>query len=113
MAAGPHASTLKKIASKVLVIFPFEAPLYEHAGVPVEFVGHPLIDLIEITEPRDRFLAWRGISIRPRRPSRCCPGSRPNEVRAILPGLAASAALIRQAVPRVQFVTGARAQAVR
>ncbi len=95
--------TLKKIASKMLVIFPFEAPLYEREGVPVEFVGHPLIDLIEITEPRDRFLRARDLD--PAAPTvALLPGSRPNEVHAILPGLAASAARIRQAVPRVQFV---------
>jgi len=95
--------TLKKIASKMLVIFPFEAPLYEREGVPVEFVGHPLIDLIEITEPRDRFLRARDLD--PAAPTvALLPGSRPNEVHAILPGLAASAALIRRAVPKVQFV---------
>jgi lipid-A-disaccharide synthase len=95
--------TLKKIASKMLVIFPFEAALYEREGMPVEFVGHPLIDLIDITEPRDRFL--RGRDLDPAAPTvALLPGSRPNEIQAILPGLAASAARIRQAVPRVQFV---------
>ena len=32
---------MKRVADRVLVIFPFEAPLYEQAGVPVTFVGHP------------------------------------------------------------------------
>jgi lipid-A-disaccharide synthase len=95
--------TLKKVASKVLVIFPFEAPLYEREGVPVEFVGHPLIDLIEITESRERFLQSRNLD--PTAPTvALLPGSRPNEVRAILPGLAGAAARIRAAVPRAQFV---------
>ena len=95
--------TLKKVASKVLVIFPFEAPLYEREGVPVEFVGHPLIDLIEITEPRERFLRARDLD--PTAPTvALLPGSRPNEVRTILPGLAGAAARIRAAVPRAQFV---------
>ncbi|OGS40755.1 MAG: lipid-A-disaccharide synthase [Elusimicrobia bacterium RIFOXYD12_FULL_66_9] len=37
---------LKRLVRKMLVIFPFEEKLYREAGVPVEFVGHPLLDLI-------------------------------------------------------------------
>src|SRR5947207_4334650 len=71
---------VKRVASKVLVIFPFERKLYEDAGVPVEFVGHPLPDLIQITEPRERLLAALGLD--PNAPTiALLPGSRPNEVR--------------------------------
>src|SRR3954465_7569752 len=35
--------TMKRFVSKVLVIFPFEEALYRREGVPVEFVGHPLV----------------------------------------------------------------------
>src|SRR3954466_12493943 len=34
--------TVKRVADRMLVIFPFEVPFYERAGVPVTFVGHPL-----------------------------------------------------------------------
>jgi lipid-A-disaccharide synthase len=43
--------TMRQYVDKVLVIFPFEAALYERAGVPVQFVGHPLIDLARSTLP--------------------------------------------------------------
>ena len=33
---------IKRVADRVLVIFPFEEQLYQDAGIPVEFVGHPL-----------------------------------------------------------------------
>jgi lipid-A-disaccharide synthase len=96
-------ATMRAIADRVLVIFPFEAAMYEHGGVPVEFVGHPLIDLTKRSVSRDSFLAARGL-----RPSAATvamlPGSRPNEVSCILPTLVAAAGLIRQAVPDVQFV---------
>jgi lipid-A-disaccharide synthase len=36
--------TMKRIADRVLVIFPFEEAIYREAGVPVQFVGHPLLD---------------------------------------------------------------------
>jgi lipid-A-disaccharide synthase len=48
--------TMRAIADRVLVIFPFEAAIYEKGGVPVEFVGHPLIDLAKPSAPRGEFL---------------------------------------------------------
>jgi lipid-A-disaccharide synthase len=95
--------TMARLASKVLVIFPFEVELYERAGIPVEFVGHPLIDLIEVTEHRERFL--RSLGLESSAPTvALLPGSRPNEVRTILPVLAEAASAIRTRVPDVQFV---------
>ena len=94
---------LEKIASKVLVIFPFEKAIYEKAGIPVEFVGHPLPDLIQVTESRERLLAAAGLD--PKVPTvALLPGSRPNEVKTILPVLAEAATIIRQRVPSAQFV---------
>lgn len=95
--------TMTRIADRVLVIFPFEEQLYRDAGVAVEFVGHPLIDLATPSATRSEFLAARGLS--PSAPTvAILPGSRPNEVARILPDLLASASLIRQSVPGTQFV---------
>jgi lipid-A-disaccharide synthase len=95
--------TMRQIADRVLVIFPFEEEIYRKAGVPVEFVGHPLFDVSPQPEPRARFLARLGLD--PERPTvALLPGSRANEVRAILPGLLGAAALIRERIPAVQFV---------
>jgi lipid-A-disaccharide synthase len=41
-----RVSVLKKLVRRMLVIFPFEEELYRDAGVPVEFVGHPLLDVL-------------------------------------------------------------------
>jgi lipid-A-disaccharide synthase len=38
---------IRRAVSKMLTLFPFEAPLYRQAGVDVAFVGHPLTDLLE------------------------------------------------------------------
>src|SRR5688500_11516010 len=38
--------TMKEFVDRMLVIFPFEEPLYRRADMDVRFVGHPLIDLI-------------------------------------------------------------------
>ena len=95
--------TMRRCVDKVLVIFPFEAPLYERAGIPVEHVGHPLVDLARTTQTRQAFLTDLGLA--PEAPTvALLPGSRPNEVRRIVPGLAAAIPLIRSHVPRAQFL---------
>jgi lipid-A-disaccharide synthase len=96
-------ATIRAIADRVLVIFPFEAAIYEAGGVPVEFVGHPLIDLAKPTQPREPFLAALGLT--PSAPTvAVLPGSRANEVSRILPDLVAAAALVARDVPGAQFV---------
>jgi lipid-A-disaccharide synthase len=95
--------TMGKIADRVLVIFPFEEAIYREAGIPVQWVGHPLLDLAERPQPRGTFLARTGLD--PNRPVvALLPGSRRNEVHAILPGLARAAAFIRARVPAAQFL---------
>jgi lipid-A-disaccharide synthase len=95
--------TMKRIADRVLVIFPFEEALYRDAGVPVEFVGHPLVDLARAQEPRDSFL--REIGLDGSRPIvALLPGSRPNEVERLLPVMRAAVAQIAQRLPETQFV---------
>ena len=49
--------TMREIADRVLVIFPFEETIYRAAEVPVEFVGHPLIDLAATPRTRQAFFA--------------------------------------------------------
>lgn len=42
-----RVETIKKYCQKVFVLFPFEVPFYEEHKVPVEFVGHPLLDELD------------------------------------------------------------------
>ena len=95
--------TMRRIADRVLVIFPFEEALYQNAGVPVEWVGHPMLDVARQPEPRADFLSRTGLD--PARPVvALLPGSRPNELREILPGLVAAAHQIRTRLPEAQFL---------
>ena len=95
--------TMRRFVRRALVIFPFEAAIYREAGIPVEFVGHPLVELSQPRESRGGFLHAAGLE--PARPTvALLPGSRPNEVRAILPELVRSAPLIRRRVPAAQFL---------
>ena len=95
--------TMRRIADRVLVIFPFEEAIYRDAGIPAQWVGHPLLDLTPATLPREEVLA--SLRLDPARPVvALLPGSRHNELRAILPDLVRGAALIRQTLPNAQFI---------
>ena len=94
---------MARFVSKVLVIFPFETEFYERARIPVEFVGHPLVDLMHVSQPREPFLESLGLS--PGAPTLAVlPGSRINEVRTTVPVLADALPLIRTCVPHLQAV---------
>jgi lipid-A-disaccharide synthase len=95
--------TMRRVADRVLVIFPFEQTFYEEAGVPATFVGHPLLELSPPPIPRDAFLRARGLD--PSRPVvAMLPGSRRNELRTILPDLVRAAGIVAERLPSVQFV---------
>jgi lipid-A-disaccharide synthase len=99
-------ATMQAKVDRVLVIFPFEEELYRSAGVAVEFVGHPLAELIPAGQPRGPFL--RGLGLNPELPTiALLPGSRRNEVERTAPILAKAMPLIRARVPDVQFVVAA------
>lgn len=94
---------MKRFVDRVLTIFPFEAPIYERAGIPVEFVGHPLIDLVPPSPPRADVLT--GLGLDPRAPTvALLPGSRPNELHQILPTIVEACPLVAERLPTVQFV---------
>ena len=95
--------TMRAVADRVLVIFPFEEAIYRDAGVPVEFVGHPLVDLARASQPRSVFLPSIGLSAD--RPTvAILPGSRQNEIARLLPDLLRATDLVRAQVPDVQCV---------
>ncbi len=86
---------IRERVARMVVIFPFEEPLYREAGVPVTFVGHPLVDLARPAENRPAFLASQGLD--PGRPVLAVlPGSRPQEVAHNLPPIAGALRLLRE-----------------
>jgi lipid-A-disaccharide synthase len=95
--------TMRRIASHVLVIFPFEEPLYRAAGIPVTFVGHPLVELLAPAVDRRGFLAAHRL-VEGAPLVALLPGSRPNELRQILPTLVQSAEQIGRQIEDAQFV---------
>jgi len=89
--------------SKMIVAFPFEAPFYERAGVPVAFHGHPLLEGLERRWPT-RDAALRHFGLDPaRRTLVLAPGSRPNETAHLVPALFGAAARLARAHPGWQL----------
>jgi len=74
---------LAKVIDFMAVVFPFEVDLYRKAGLPVEFVGHPLLDL---PEPRSKESLYHHAGLTPQDvPVALLPGSRVQEVKRHLP----------------------------
>jgi lipid-A-disaccharide synthase len=95
--------TMKEYVDRVLVIFPFEEALYRRAGVSVQFVGHPLVDLIRPSQTRAEFLRDRGLKTDAPTVA-LLPGSRRNELERIAPIVTQAVSLIRARLPEAQFV---------
>lgn len=94
---------MARFVTRALVIFPFEEELYRKHGIPVTFVGHPLVDMTTPAVGRDAFRQEHGLDAAAPTVA-ILPGSRSNEVRLILPDLVRAAEQIVSAVPTAQFV---------
>jgi lipid-A-disaccharide synthase len=94
--------TIRANVAHMVVIFPFEEPLYREAGVPVTFVGHPLVDLARPAEDRAAFLAAHGLDAA-RPVLAVLPGSRRQEVAQNLAPIAGTLRLLRERRPGLQI----------
>jgi lipid-A-disaccharide synthase len=88
-----------------LCIFPFEEKFFGDAGVPVKFIGHPLVGNVAATQTREGFFATHKLD-----PSKklvtILPGSRNSELKRHLPVLREACSRIHSDMP-VQFVVAA------
>jgi lipid-A-disaccharide synthase len=88
---------------KIIVFFSFEVPLYQAAGADVEWVGHPLLDIVKPSLSKEG--AFQRLGLDPhRRTIGLLPGSRIHEVERLLPPLLASAQLLQKEISDLQFV---------
>ncbi len=94
---------IARLVDHMAVILPFEAPFYEKAGVPVTFVGHPMLDLVNVIFNRSAAAASFNLD-----PSRkivgLFPGSRRNEIERLLPVIIASGCKLKEQFPDIQFI---------
>jgi lipid-A-disaccharide synthase len=94
---------IKKTVNKMAVILPFEVETYAQEGFTVNYVGHPLLDLVKQNyskqESRKKFsLAENKITVG------ILPGSRLSEVEKLMPELLRAAEILKREIPDIQFV---------
>ncbi len=96
---------LKARIDKMLCIFDFEEGIYQKAGIPVEYVGHPLVDLVRPRLTREQFFGEVGLDPATTTVA-LLPGSRQKEVSSILPNMLKAAERLSSS-RKVQFVVAA------
>jgi len=95
---------IQKIVSlitQMITILPFEKEIYEREGLAVEFVGHPLLDLVKPSKNKEQIMKYfslkEGYSL-----ITFLPGSRLDEVRRLLPVMLKLGQLIKREKPKTQ-----------
>ena len=93
---------VKRLVKRMVVIFPFEEKFYREAGVPVDFVGHPLVDIVRPMMTREEFAARHGLDAK--RPIvTLLPGSRRSEIEQHYPRILDACGRLSN-IPGIQFV---------
>lgn len=100
---------IRQAVSHMLVVFPFEEKIYQDAGIPVTYVGHPLADVIPL-EP-DVAAARAALDLAAGPVIALLPGSRLSEVTRHARLMLEAAVRIRQRHPDAQFVLPAASEA--
>ena len=101
---GERIHKIRQAVSHILALFPFEAPLYQQAGVPVSYVGHPLADILPEAPKRAEMREQMRIMPRNAKVFAFLPGSRQGEVRRLARTYIETAKLILQQLPEAQFL---------
>ncbi len=95
--------TLRKLVDRMAVILPFEKGFYAAHGMSVDYVGHPLLDVMKDAPPP----AEGNRRYRPAKESvlvGLLPGSRSGELHRLLPTLLDAASIIQGELPEVSFI---------
>jgi lipid-A-disaccharide synthase len=100
---GGRVHRIKQIVRRILVLFRFEVPIYEDVGLPVTFVGHPVVEESAADSTLDELRDRAGLD--PGRPTvALLPGSRRTEVSRQLPRMLDAAARLRADRPGLQLL---------
>lgn len=100
---GGRIKRIRQSVSEVLALFPFEPKIYEAAGVPVTFVGHPLADYIPLEDCKQE--ARARINVNPDHlVFALLPGSRESEVANLAPTYIATAQRVLERYPEARFL---------
>lgn len=94
---------LEQYVDHMAVIFPFELDVYKSSHLKTTYVGNPLTEKVHATKTKAEFCQQH--QLKPDAPIiGLLPGSRPSEIKRLMPVLNQTANLIRNKLPDVQFV---------
>jgi lipid-A-disaccharide synthase len=96
-------NTIRKTVDKMAVILPFEPAIYAKEGFEAIFVGHPLLDSVRTQYTRDEALRHFRLE-EGKKIIGILPGSRPGEVKTLLPIMLETASILKTSFPDLQFV---------
>lgn len=100
---GGRIRKIARAVSRMLAVFPFEAEIYEKAGVPVSYVGHPLADMLAGAPSREE--ARAGLRIPVSAPVvALLPGSRVSELESLADVFVAAAEKIAAEIDGVRLL---------
>jgi lipid-A-disaccharide synthase len=97
---------VKRRVNQMVVIFPFEEKIYRDAGVPVTFVGHPLVDVVKPSLTRAEFAALYNLDANEPIVA-ILPGSRPSEIRHNYGRILEACERLQRTNSKIQFVLAA------
>ncbi|SEP98689.1 lipid-A-disaccharide synthase [Ectothiorhodospira magna] len=98
----PHrVKRIGRVIDAMAVLFPFEVDVYRRYGIPVRYVGNPLVDVVQPSATPDRILADLGLD---HPPVALLPGSRGGELRRHLPIMMETCRWLRRRHPDIPFV---------
>ena len=95
---GERIHKIKRAVSHMLALFPHEPKLYRQAGVPVDYVGHPLADMLPDQPKRAEMRETMRIPLKAK-VFAFLPGSRQSEVKYLARIYIETAKLILQQLP--------------
>jgi lipid-A-disaccharide synthase len=100
---GERIHKIKRAVTRILALFPHEPELYRQAGVPVDYVGHPLADMLpeqpKRAEMRETMRIPQHVKV-----FAFLPGSRQSEVKYLAHTFIETAKLILQQLPDARFL---------
>lgn len=94
---------IRSCIDRMAVILPFEKTIYEKAGIPVSFVGHPLLKKIPTYHDLTQVRRQLNVPI-DKKLVAILPGSRRNEIEHHLPILVETAIKLTATMPHLHFV---------
>jgi lipid-A-disaccharide synthase len=100
---GGRIKKIQKAVSHMLVIFPFEEEIYQQAGVPVTYIGHPLAEMIPLQPDQDAARRLLGIGENARVVT-VMPGSRMGELKYLAEPFVKAVKLLAARDPGLKFV---------